>query len=159
MIQMFRFNWEVREEWFDWCKQVDEEELIKTRIGGMQSILHNLYHIVLVEYEWINDLRVNSFTNYQYSFSDYNSLDKIIKLSNSFRPSIEEFVQSWSSDQELKIFYGKRDDGSQYQYFYGEILRHVIAHEIHHMGQLSVWSREIEKNPVHANLVGRNLFG
>ena len=26
---------------------------------------------------------------------------------------------------------------------WGEVMQHVIAHEIHHMGQLSVWAREL----------------
>ncbi|WP_276575678.1 DinB family protein, partial [Bacillus cereus group sp. BfR-BA-01524] len=31
---------------------------------------------------------------------------------------------------------------------HGEIIRHVIVHEIHHIGQLSIWAREIGKEPV-----------
>ncbi|MDQ0913885.1 putative damage-inducible protein DinB [Paenibacillus sp. V4I5] len=41
---------------------------------------------------------------------------------------------------------------------YGEVMWHVIAHEIHHIGQLSIWSREIGKKPVTANLIGRGLY-
>lgn len=41
---------------------------------------------------------------------------------------------------------------------HGEIMRHIIAHEIHYIGQLSVWAREIEKEPVTANLIFRGLF-
>lgn len=40
----------------------------------------------------------------------------------------------------------------------GEVIRHVIAHEIHHAGQLSIWSREIGKQPISANLINRGLF-
>lgn len=36
-------------------------------------------------------------------------------------------------------------------------MRHMIAHEIHHIGQLSVWAREIGKKPVSANLIGKEL--
>jgi uncharacterized damage-inducible protein DinB len=50
------------------------------------------------------------------------------------------------------------DEGEQETHKYGEVLRHVIVHEIHHIGQLSVWSREIGKKPVTANLIGRGLF-
>lgn len=38
-----------------------------------------------------------------------------------------------------------------------DILHHVIAHEIHHVGQLSIWAREIDRDPVQANVIGRNL--
>ncbi|MHB1630483.1 MAG: DinB family protein [Bacilli bacterium] len=40
-----------------------------------------------------------------------------------------------------------------------EILRHVIAHEIHRIGQLSVCAREIGREPVSANLICREPFG
>ncbi|HDR5022767.1 TPA: damage-inducible protein DinB, partial [Bacillus cereus] len=42
-------------------------------------------------------------------------------------------------------------------YTYGEVLRHVIVHEIHHIGQLSIWARELNLRPVSANLIGRGL--
>ncbi len=51
------------------------------------------------------------------------------------------------------------DDGKEEAHKCGEVMRHVIAHEIHHKGQLSVWARELEKVPVNANLFGRGLFG
>lgn len=45
----------------------------------------------------------------------------------------------------------------QDKYTTDEILHHVVAHEIHHIGQLSVWSRELNLVPVHANFIGRKL--
>jgi uncharacterized damage-inducible protein DinB len=47
---------------------------------------------------------------------------------------------------------------SDEKYTIGEVLRHIIAHEIHHIGQLSVWSRELGLQPVTANLIGGNLL-
>ncbi len=32
-------------------------------------------------------------------------------------------------------------------------MRHLIAHEIHHIGQLSIWSREMGIEPVSASLI------
>jgi len=43
------------------------------------------------------------------------------------------------------------------KYTVEEIFHHIIAHEIHHIGQLSVWSREIELTPVPANFIGRKF--
>jgi uncharacterized damage-inducible protein DinB len=37
-------------------------------------------------------------------------------------------------------------------------MRHVIAHQIHHIGQLSIWSRELGKPPVSANVIGKGLI-
>lgn len=43
------------------------------------------------------------------------------------------------------------------KYTVDDILHHIITHEIHHIGQLSVWARELELNPVPANFIGREL--
>jgi uncharacterized damage-inducible protein DinB len=29
MLTMFRYNWQVRDEWFEWCKQVPPDELVR----------------------------------------------------------------------------------------------------------------------------------
>ncbi|WP_374702621.1 DinB family protein [Bacillus sp. V33-4] len=69
-------------------------------------------------------------------------------LSNNCVPEVEEYVGNWSEDNEtLKL------DG----FTYADVIRHVIAHEIHHIGQLSIWSRELGLKPVSANLIGRGL--
>jgi len=40
-------------------------------------------------------------------------------------------------------------------YTKNDILHHTIAHEIHHIGQLSVWARELNLSPVPANFIRR----
>ena len=42
---LFRYNWMVREQWYQWCEDVSEEELLKARIGGVGSILKTLFHV------------------------------------------------------------------------------------------------------------------
>ena len=53
MLKLFEYNWQVREEWFTWCEDVPEEELLNNRVGGVGSILYTLFHIIDVEYSWI----------------------------------------------------------------------------------------------------------
>jgi uncharacterized damage-inducible protein DinB len=36
----------VREEWYKWCEEISEEELMLNRTGGVGSILKTLFHIV-----------------------------------------------------------------------------------------------------------------
>lgn len=54
---LFRYNWQVRDDWFKWCEQLSEGELLRKRVGGVGSILETLFHIVDVEYSWINALQ------------------------------------------------------------------------------------------------------
>jgi uncharacterized damage-inducible protein DinB len=59
---------------------------------------------------------------------------------------------------EKRTFIDRRSDGRVDIDAWGEIMRHVIAHEIHHMGQLSVWARELGREPVSANVIGKGLI-
>ena len=155
MQQFFRYNWMVREEWYRWCEELSEEELLQKRTGGMGSILQTLFHIVDVEWSWIRLMQ--NKTDYQESFDEYKSLDKVRKLDAEFHLEVESFVNNWDTSMENRLFYDTLPDGKVVTDTWGEIIRHIIAHEIHHIGQLSIWAREIGKKPVSANFIGRNL--
>ncbi|WP_096186484.1 DinB family protein [Evansella halocellulosilytica] len=146
MYTFFQYNWQVRDEWFEWCKSVDPDELTRERTGGMGSILKTLHHIVDVEQAWINGLQGKK--EYHYRYEDYQSLNAIIELSDKCRNEIQEYLSRWEEEDESKTFE---------VFSYGEVVRHVIAHEIHHIGQLSIWSRELDKRPITANLIRRGL--
>jgi len=153
--QFFRYNWMVREEWYRWCEELSEEELLQKRTGGMGSILQTLFHIVDVEWSWIRLMQ--NKTDYQESFDEYKSLDKVRKLDAEFHLEVESFMNNWDTSMENRLFYDTLPDGKVVTDTWGEIMRHIIAHEIHHIGQLSIWAREIGKKTVSANFIGRGL--
>jgi uncharacterized damage-inducible protein DinB len=156
MLKLFEYNWQVRQDWFAWCQDVSEEELLKKRTGGIGGILHTLFHIADVEFSWISDLQGKpEFTD---PFESYASLQKVTDLSARFHEEVRPFVMSWTNEMELKELAELTPKGGPIKFKYGEVMRHVIAHEIHHIGQLSVWSREVGKVPVTANLIRRGLF-
>ncbi|GAB6429789.1 DinB family protein [Bacillus luti] len=152
MYTLFQYNWQVRDDWFKWCEQLSEEELLRKRVGGVGSILETLFHIVDVEYSWICDLKGKEVD--EPKFQDYQSIQKVKALSDLYNKDLEEFVQSWIESLENKILNVSCTDK---EYRYGEVLRHVIVHEIHHIGQLSIWARELNLQPISANLIGRGL--
>ena len=129
---MFHYNWLVR--------------------GG---ILHTLFHIVDVEWSWVRILQRKD--DFQESFEEYQSLEKVRQLDANFQLEVREFVKSWNAEKENNILYNPQPDGSIATDTWGEVMRHMIAHEIHHIGQLSLWAREIGKKPVSANLIGKEL--
>lgn len=152
---MFRYNWMVREEWYRWCEEVSEEELLLVRTGGVGGILHTLFHIVDVEWSWICILQGKP--DFQERFDDYNTLEKVKELDARFKSEVEPFVLAWNENMENQLFYDTMPDGRVETDTWGEVMRHIIAHEIHHIGQLSVWAREIGKKPISANLIGKGL--
>jgi len=154
---LYRYNWQVREEWYEWCGKLTEEELLKERTGGVGGILHTLFHIVDVEWSWIRVIQ--DLPDFQESFDDYGTLDKVRRLDESFRGDVRPFIEAWDGSLENRIFVDRASDGSTTELSWGEVLRHSVAHEIHHAGQLSVWSRELGRAPVSANLIRRGLKG
>ena len=88
-------------------------------------------------------------------FEDYISVEKLRNLSNEIRCQVKPFLEDWTSELEDKTISVHWNPGDVFTY--GEVVRHVVAHEIHHIGQLSVWSREIGLQSVSANLISRKL--
>ncbi|KRE33973.1 damage-inducible protein DinB [Paenibacillus sp. Soil522] len=143
----------VRDEWFELCKQISDDELMRKRIGGVGGILYTLFHIVDAEYSWIRGIQGKPDIQVQYD--KYKSIQQLRDLSDSWRTEIQLFLETWKNDFEHEIVTVPWTEG---RYTKGEILRHVIAHEIHHMGQLSIWVRDLGFQPVSANVIGRGLF-
>ncbi|MFJ8063528.1 DinB family protein [Psychrobacillus sp. NPDC096426] len=156
MLKMlFQYNWMVREDWYRWCEDVNEEDLLAERKGGVGGILHTLFHIIDVEWSWIRILQGKS--DFQENFRDYQSLQKVRELDAKFKIEVVQFVREWDESMDNRLFQDIMPDGRVDTDTWGEVMRHVIAHEIHHIGQLSIWAREIGKKPVSANLIGKGL--
>jgi uncharacterized damage-inducible protein DinB len=152
---LFRYNWQVRQEWFRLLADVPEEELAKPRHGGYGSILRTLCHIVLVEQGWIRELL--DLPEVPDAEDAYPTLAEVVRLSGECRGDVECFVDQWEAGTGAKIFEtvaGER----RLRFRYEEVVAHVIAHEIHHAGQLSVWAREIGLKPPSANVIFRGLY-
>jgi uncharacterized damage-inducible protein DinB len=109
-------------------------------------------HIIVVEYDWINDL--NGGKGFEFKLEEFKSIDDVIKLHNDWHEEVERFVTEWKEEMSSQIL--ELDDGRSFTY--GEVVNHIIVHEIHHIGQLSVWARELGSTPISANLIGRGLL-
>jgi uncharacterized damage-inducible protein DinB len=153
MKHLILYNWKVRDEWIDAFQPLSHEELIRERLGGVGSILKTIFHIVDVEYSWIQVLMGEKVADPRYE--DYMSLDSVRDLSIHYREQIKEFISSLSSQREYEQVTAS---WSGEQYYLGEVLRHIIAHEIHHIGQLSVWAKEVGIKPVSTNFIGRGFM-
>lgn len=105
-----------------------------------------------MEYSWLRGIQGKE--DVVVRFADYNSLEKVKYLSDTFRKEIAEFLKANLDDLKEEVVSVPWDED---KYTVDEILHHVIAHEIHHIGQLSVWSRELEQQPISANFIGRVL--
>lgn len=156
MFELFQYNWQVREEWFKWCESIPTEELIKKRTGGMGGILRNLFHVIDCEQLWINHLRgtpvietdINGITN----------LNEIKEFDSRTKSITEHFIKLYVAETENKIFVYPLKNGTKMQFSYDKIIHHIITHEIHHIGQLSVWAREIGMKPVPSDLLMKDIF-
>ncbi len=107
---LFRYNWQVRQDWYKWCEDVSEEELLKARVGGVGGILHTLFHIVDVEWSWIRIIQGKS--DFQEKFSEFSSLRRVRELDADFRQEVEELVNAWDATMENRLFNDPQPDGS-----------------------------------------------
>jgi len=126
--------------------------LIKDRTGGVGSILYTFFHIIGVKYSWLRGIQGK--VDIVVEFAEYDKPEKVKSLSDSLRNEIAEFLNKNSDELKDKVVCVPWDED---KYTVEEILHHIIAHEIHHIGQLSIWSRELELNPVPANFIGRKF--
>lgn len=157
MQKLFEYNWQVRQDWLAWCENVSEAELLKKRVGGMGNILYTLFHIIDVEYSWISGLQGKAESPIP-PFEEYATVQRIRAFSEQCHAAIAPFVYDWNDSLEEKLLTDLNNEGETERFKYGEIMRHVLAHEIHHIGQLSIWSRELGLKPITANLIRRGLF-
>ena len=155
MYSLFQYNWQVREDWFNWCQSIGEEEFHKERIGGMKSIRETFIHIVDCELIWLNSMVEEKIM--------YENRDIIRKLSDIraystfVKSHTEKFIEQLPSDYENRIIEVKRRNGDVIQFTQKKILAHMITHEIHHIGQLSIWARELNLKPVSSDLIFRDF--
>ncbi|MBD7985664.1 DinB family protein [Sporosarcina sp. Sa2YVA2] len=155
LYELFRYNWQVRDEWIKWCESLSKEELSKMRTGGMKSILHNLFHVIDCEQLWINQLQETPVIHKD--IEEITSLIEIKEFSNSTRRLSENFIKKHENSKEKKIFILSLKSGEKKHLTYDKVLYHIITHEIHHIGQLSVWAREIGKKPVSTDLIFKDI--
>lgn len=153
MKHLFQYNWTIRDEWIEALKQISSEELTRQRVGGVGSILKTIFHIVDVEYSWIQALIRKEVPDPNYE--DYQTLEAVIHLSTQYRTEIINYINDWITEKEFTTIKVPWSDDT---YYCGEIMRHVVAHEIHHIGQLSIWAREIGIKPVSPNFINRGLL-
>lgn len=152
MYSLFLYNWQVRDEWISVLETCSLEELTSERIGGVGSILKTLFHIVDVEYSWLRG--IEGYNDPVPGYEEYPTLQSVKLLSDMYREDLKIILHTLTDDKEQSVVKVPWDDES---YMYGEVLRHAVAHEIHHMGQLSVWAKELGLERVSANFIGRGL--
>ncbi|MBU5211710.1 DinB family protein [Heyndrickxia oleronia] len=91
-------------------------------------------------------------------FNSFSTLEEVSEFSQSTRMITKNFLMNWNKEQEDKLLYITRKDGSVLSFPYGKVIRHLISHEIHHIGQLSIWSRELGLKPVNSDLIIREYI-
>ncbi|WP_035322669.1 DinB family protein [Peribacillus kribbensis] len=152
MFKIFLYNWQVREDWFSWCEKIPLEELTKKRHGGMGSFLHNLFHVIDCEQIWVNQMLGKPVL--QKDTGSVPALEEVKDYSGSTRSVTMDLLNSHEGFEE-KFLNLKRKDGSIDKVSYIKVLSHIASHEVHHIGQLSVWAREMGMKPVSSDLIFR----
>lgn len=153
MIDLFKYNWKIREDSFDEFSKLSEEALLQERQGGVGSILKTFFHIIDVECSWIQAIHDDEVS--EPIFEQYKTFDSVRELSSNCQNIVYRHLLKWTPDDEFKSV---SVPWSSESFYYGEVLRHVIAHEIHHIGQLSIWAKQLGLKAVNVNYIGRGFL-
>lgn len=119
----------------------------------MESIFKNLIHVIDWELLWINYM-LEEPLDYPEKNSIFN-LNGVIRYSIFTKTITKTFLRNLTNDYENKKIHINGKGGTSYSFTYGKIIRHLITHEVHHIGQLSIWSREMELKPISFDLIVR----
>lgn len=153
MKTLILYNWEVRDEYFKAFQGISQEELMKDRKAGAGSILKTFLHIIDVEYSWVRAMY--NKPDRPIDFAQYGDLQAVAMLSNQWRGEIIEYLDHWTNEE---LDNHIKPSWMQETYRKEEIVKHLIVHEVHHIGQLSIWARELGIVPVNSNFIGRDLM-
>lgn len=110
MLSLFKYNWQVREDWFTWCESLPEEEFHIERVGGMKSIRETLTHILDCELLWLNSLVDEKVVFERRQL--LTQLNEIKEYSTFVQSFTEQFIEQLPSDYENNIIEVQRRDGS-----------------------------------------------
>lgn len=146
---LFAYNWQVRDEWLAWCEELTYEELISKRHGGMQSFLHTLYHVVYCEHIWVSQL-LGREIDVQH-MEEVSSLDEVRSFADVTRHLTEYWFLRQDEFQQATLELRGRT------FSHEKVMMHIATHEVHHIGQMSVWAREIGRTPVNCDLLPREF--
>ena len=147
---LFNYNWKVREEWFEWCEKIPPEELMKERIGGMKSFLHTLFHVIDCEQIWVHQMLKEPVI--EKDIQTIQSLQEVKEYARTTRESTERLLSEiqYNLQKELVI-------NDKFKFSYEKVLNHIVTHEVHHIGQLSIWARERGIAPVNSDLLIKDI--
>lgn len=152
MKHLFTYNWQIRDQWFSLLEPLPVRTLIKKRTGGRGSISHTLFHIIQVEYNWMAHLLELDF--FEEDPGAYRSICSLRQLSQLLHRPIAAFLNDYTEETGRLSIDVVQEDGTRQVTTYRQVLNHLILHEAHHSGQLSVWARELQLQPVAADYLG-----
>lgn len=146
---LFDYNWQVRSDWFAWCADLSQEELVQKRHGGMQSFVHTLYHVIYCEHIWVSQLLGREI--HVPAMEEVTTLQQVCTFEETTRKLTEEWFAREDEFQHAVLDLRGRT------FSHVKVMLHIATHEVHHIGQMSVWAREIGKVPVNCDVLPRDI--
>jgi uncharacterized damage-inducible protein DinB len=134
-IQIFAHWGQIRADLLATMDKFNQEELSFTPFKGSWPVGQILLHIADCEDNWLHGVVRGDFKPWIfYNFSDYPSKSAILEVLDHAHAKTIAFL-SELNEKDLNIKY-KTPDGEVFSLYW--IIWHVLEHEIHHRGELSL---------------------
>lgn len=150
MYSLFQYNWQVRQAWLDLFNELNDDQLNAGHMGGLGSIPKTLFHVVDTEYSWLRALKGEP--DLKPDYKDFGTLGSIQDLSALYHTHVKEIIQFALLDLSVMADI----PWANHAFSYETILKHILTHEIHHIGQISVWVKAMNLQSVDVSYIGRS---
>jgi uncharacterized damage-inducible protein DinB len=156
MKDLFYHNWDVRDQWINWCKEISStSEINEETSREFNNIIKTLYDLIYTEQYWIS--RINGVQKLIRNDTSNITLEIVIEYSTITRPYIKKIIEEskYNLNDTVMVM---REDGTEFNCPFSKIFFHVIFNEVHQVGQLSIRARRLGFTPVESELIDTTVL-
>jgi uncharacterized damage-inducible protein DinB len=154
MKDLFFYNWQVRDEWLEWCKEVSSNKLIDSKSGDMQNIIQTLFHLIYKEQHWMSIIKGEPDL-IQNNKESILTIEEVVEHSRYTRPFLRVFIDE---NQFESNSIDKEEDGFGTPQLLNNSMHQLIIQEFHHIGQISVWASNLGYIPQESNIIDNRIL-
>ncbi|WP_179884792.1 DinB family protein [Bacillus sp. AFS015802] len=147
MKDLFFYNWQVRDEWLEWCMEVLGNKLIDSKSEDMQNIIQTLFHLIYKEQHWMSIIKEKPDL-IQNNKESMLTIEEVVEYSRYTRPFIRAFI----AENQFESNAIQKEDGFGTPQLLNNSLHQVIIQEFHHIGQISIWASNLGYVPQESNI-------
>ncbi|MGR3765968.1 DinB family protein [Rossellomorea sp. NS-SX7] len=153
MQDLFFYNWEVRDEWMEWCKEVSDNKLIDIKSEDMQNIIKTLFHLIYNEQHWMSSIKEEPDL-IQINKDFIPTIEEVLEYSRYTRPFVKAFIDKYQFMSNTN----QKEDSTGFPYPLNNKMHQLVIQEVHHIGEISIWASNLGYAPVETDIIDNRIL-